>query len=230
MHETADLPPLRVIADVLPADAATRESWRMKFRVLLDTIERVVPEGGDWCTVQKAHTLACLIIGLRPTTVVEIGVWMGGSLIPMALAVQELDAGGRVIAIDPWSSIASVIGQHGENAAWWSKVDHEDAYQRLCARIAKHELESVVTVHRMPSDNAAVPDSIDLLHIDGNHAEQAIRDVARFAPAVRGGGICVLDDVGWEGEHVARAADDLVGLGFRELYPLDTGKVFQRVI
>lgn len=194
---------------------------------LLDVIERDLPAGGDWCTLLRAHTLAAIVVGLRPRIVLEIGVFRGGSLIPMALACKY-NGTGKVIAIDPWSAEASIAGETEKNAAWWSTVNHEAIYQGFIERVNRHELASFVEIWRTRSDDARPPDVIDLLSIDGNHTEQATRDVMRYCPHVRLGGIAVLDDVEWEGGGVAAGVDKARAMGFVDLYPLDKGIVMQR--
>lgn len=200
---------------------------------LLAEIERVTPEGGDWCSVEKASTLAAMIIVNRPRLVVELGVWMGGSAIPIALALRHnsLKHGlpGRLVAIDAWSAEASVAGQEGANLEWWRSIDHARALIVFRERIARHGLTEVVEVVRSPSDAATVPSEIGLLHVDGNHGEQAIRDVERFAPNVHIGGLMVLDDLAWSGGGVTRAWDRAHELGFIDLYPLGTGIAMLRI-
>jgi len=218
---------------------------------LMRTIERVLPDGGDWCDLHKAHTLAALVLALRPRVIVEIGVWMGGSLVPMALALQWLDAHaapalerleqrGKIYGIDPWSPVASVAGEDdATNVAWWSGVDHETAYTKLLLRIADLGLAPYVGIARITSDDfepsilGAMPGvvgcGIDLIHIDGNHTEQAHRDAKRYLPHVRVGGIVVFDDVGWGGGGVARGVEWAREHGFVDLYALGTGLVMQRV-
>jgi predicted O-methyltransferase YrrM len=205
---------------------------------LMSRISETYQEGGDWCSLEKAQTLAAIVIALRPTVICEIGVWMGGSLIPMAMALRALrevdeDAGRhtkdhRVIAIDAWSAEDSCVGQGEADAAWWATVDHEGALSTFRKRLAQHGLAEICQVVQTRSDDAPVPASIDLLHVDGNHADQALRDVVRFAPAVPVGGILVLDDVFWHGGHVRRAYALAEETGFRPLYPLGTGTVMQR--
>lgn len=194
---------------------------------LLQEIERVLPEGGDWCDLDKAETLAALILATRPAIVCELGIWIGGSAIPMALALKH-NGRGRLYAVDPWSTAASIEGQSGANAEWWATVDHEEAYRRFLERIGMHSLSNV-TVMRMTSDEAPIVTPIDILHIDSNHGPQAIKDVLRWAPNVVVGGFLVLDDLGWEGQNVERARDEALGLGFIELYHLGTGALYQRV-
>ena len=43
-----------------------------------------------WCTRHKASVMMDLIFWTKPKVVVEIGVWGGKSLIPMAFAVKAL--------------------------------------------------------------------------------------------------------------------------------------------
>lgn len=207
--------------------------------LLMSEIRMRLSEGGDWCDLEKAQVLAALIIGLRPRLVVEIGVWMGGSLVPMLLALQTLrqadEAKGRpvvprrAVAIDPWSAVASCAGQISENTRWWQSVDHDQAMRVFLGRLEQHGLGGLCEVVRAPSDDAPVPPDIDLLHVDGNHADQAERDVARFAPSVVRGGILVLDDLEWAEGHVRRGRDRAIELGFAELYRLGCGIVLQRL-
>ncbi len=205
---------------------------------LMSEIRDKLAEGGDWCDLEKAQVLAALVIGLRPRVVVEIGVWMGGSLVPMMLALQTLArmdeardrpaVTRRAIAVDPWSPEASCANQLPVNAAWWSSVDHEEAMRAFLARLDRHGLTGLCEVVRRSSDEAPVPPEIDLLHVDGNHADQAERDVVRFAPSVAPGGILVLDDLEWSEGHVRRGHARAVELGFVELYRLGFGVVMQR--
>lgn len=206
---------------------------------LMERIAQVLPEGGQWCDVAKAQTLAAIVVALRPRLVCEVGVWTGGSMIPMLLALRavetlEREAHGlaarrRAVAIDAWSAEASCVGQGDADRQWWGSVDHDAALHTFLARLDAHEVRQLCDVVRAPSDRATVPDAIDLLHLDGNHGEQAVGDVDRFATAVVPGGILVLDDLGWTGGHVRRAQARAVEMGFVEKYPLGTGIVLQRV-
>jgi predicted O-methyltransferase YrrM len=188
------------------------------------------------CSAEKASTLGALVIGLRPKTVVEIGVWMGSSFLPMALAMRSYGVPGThvCVAIDPWDPAASVEGQRNpKNVAWWGRVSHDKAHETFVQRVHELGLEPIVSVQRCRSEQADVPGRIDMLHIDGNHGEQAIGDVIRFAPNVPIGGIVVMDDIKWEAAErgttaVELAVEKLCSLGFDKLYDLGTGAVFQR--
>jgi predicted O-methyltransferase YrrM len=188
-------------------------------------INRIVDEFTEnripgWCPLQKALDLAATVIALRPTRSVEIGVYGGKSLLPIAMACEAIDH-GIVIGIDPWSPAASAEGYTGENANWWAHLNHDGIYQVFVSGIDRLGLKNRVAIERIKSDDATVPEAIDLLHIDGQHTEQAIRDVSKFGANVRLGGIVCMDDLLWQNDgvqHVGQAVTALLSLGFVELH------------
>lgn len=197
-------------------------------------IENELTKITGWCPPAKAIDLATLVYSLRPDVIVELGVWGGRSLIPMTLTCAALQR-GHLIAIDPWNPIESQKGYTGQNEEWWGKQDHELVYQQFIRHLDRLGLSDRVTVIRSPSDDVDPPEC-DVLHVDGQHAAQAIRDVERFAPKVRVGGVVVLDDLTWHNDgvaHVAMAVERLKALGFIELYRNSNGSVewgmFQKV-
>jgi predicted O-methyltransferase YrrM len=199
--------------------------------ILFQRINEVVPTLQGWCELEKAHALAAAVITLRPRVCVEIGVFAGRSLIPLAMALKAVN-GGAVYAIDPWTKEAATEGYDGANAEWWASVDLERVYANFLGSVNQLQLGGHVIVQRAKSDAVEPPDEIDLCHIDGQHTDQATRDARRFASRVRVGGLCFLDDIAWSngnGTKVASALDVLFELGFVELYRVGTGAVFQRV-
>jgi hypothetical protein len=194
-------------------------------------IEDAAPEGGDWCSPDKAVQFASLVLEHRPQVVVELGVWRGGSAIPMAIALRHLGV-GQLLAVDSWFVEASVAGQDGANATWWRSVGtkgHEGARQTFLRRLKKHAIDAqhCKVVHQR-SDAADVPPVIDILHHDANHGPQVVADVERWAPAVRVDGLLILNDLGWTDGYVRRAHARALELGFVDQYPLGTGCVMRR--
>ena len=194
---------------------------------LFQRIERVTPRLSDWTTIEKAHTLAALVIALRPTLTVELGVWQGASLLPMALAHRAIGV-GRVIAVDAWECSASVQGQIDEDAKWWGSVDHQKAYETFITTLAEEGVSQIVDVVRSHSDDYTPPDGINLWSCDGNHSDQAVRDVQKFAPKMAQGGIIVMDDYNWSGGGVRKACAALESMGWIEMYRLGTGGCWRR--
>jgi len=175
-----------------------------------------------WCSWEKAQTLAAAVLTVRPKVIVEIGVWGGKSFVPMVMAQRHLGF-GMSYAIDPWSPAASVLGQQNDaDKEWWGHQDkHDYAYGEFMKNIESLGLCSHIEVIRKASDEVAPQSDIGILHLDGNHGEQTIRDVTRFAPNVIPGGFVFLDDIGWTGGAVEASAAKLKEIGFYELYVVD---------
>lgn len=180
-----------------------------------------------WCSPQAGNDLAMAVIKTKASVVCEIGTFYGASLIPMAMACAEQNH-GICWAIDPWSREASVEGYDDVNAKWWGSVDHESVYQTFLMHLRVQGLERFVKVIREKSDNVEPPDEIDVLNIDGQHTDQAIRDVERFASKVRLNCFCHIDDVEWSSGGPRRAVEKLLTMGFVEVFKRDTGAMFQR--
>ena len=182
-----------------------------------------------WCNPDKQLTLANLVLAVRPSNIVEIGVWGGKSLFPMAITCDHLKS-GHCYAIDPWTADSSVQGQEGEDAKWWGdQAKHDIVFKRFSENITRLNLHNWISVERVSSGRANVPESIGLLHLDGNHGPQALLDIQRFGPSIRSGGVCVLDDLGWTGGAVGQASEWLIANGFIELHKLGTGACYLKL-
>ena len=174
----------------IPGKSST-EQLKQKVFYAMDELE-------GWCSKQKAAVLVDLILNVQPTTVVEIGVFGGKSLIPMAYALKE-NENGKIYGIDPWDSLESIKGMDGVNRDWWGSVDHKQILQGLNEKITKFGLQKQVKLIKNTSEKADPIAHIDLLHIDGNHSlKTSYGDVIKWVPLVRPGGIIIFDDIGWE--------------------------------
>lgn len=160
-----------------------------------------------WCSTNKASILMDFIFMLKPKTIVEIGVWGGKSLIPMAFALKANNQ-GKIYGIDPWDTQASIQGMEGQNKNWWGSVDHSQIYNGLTKQIELLKLNSQIELIKKTSKAAPAISSIDLLHIDGNHSDEAsYLDVQKWVPLVAQGGLIVFDDINWK--TTKRAVDYL---------------------
>lgn len=197
---------------------------------LFQKIQEVVPTLGGWTTVPKAHTLASIIIALRPEVSCELGVWFGRGALSMALAHKEIGK-GIVWAIDAWSAQASIQGQVNEKdrTHWNNQPEHDKAYETFTRQVIVLSVQNCVNIVRSKSQDVAPPKNIGLLVIDGNHGETVLSDVDRYAPCVKTGGIVYADDLDWSGGAVRRGVEKLKRMGFNSLYRFETGEFFQRV-
>lgn len=198
---------------------------------VLQNLEKILPDLDGWADVTKAQRLACLVFAIRPDVSVEIGVFGGRSFYGLALAHKHLGH-GMAIGIDPWSNAAAMEGYEGGNQKYWQELNLNEIHDKFMATLEKQSVLNVTKIIRQKSDEVEPPEIIDLLHVDGQHTEQAVRDVARFAANVRMGGFVIMDDTSWtngEDAPIQRAVALLKDMGFDSLYPLGTGEVFQRI-
>ncbi|MCB1111787.1 MAG: class I SAM-dependent methyltransferase [Chlamydiales bacterium] len=154
-----------------------------------------------WCSHEKASIMMDIVFLLKAETVVEIGVFGGKSLVPMACACKA-NGKGVVYGIDPWDAGESAKGMEGVNLEWWGNLDHDKIYTDLKRKVKKFDLDSYINLLRCTSEEAPIFEEIDILHIDGNHSEDAsLYDVMKWVPLVRKGGVIILDDIGWVDEE-----------------------------
>lgn len=168
---------------------------------LLDRIKTSLPSIHGWCSFDKASKFVDIILEKQPEICVEIGVFGGSSLVPQALALKENNK-GMIYGIDPWSTEAALEHMQGqEHVEWWKKLDIESIFQHCVKNLSKFEVESYCTLVRKKAEDAVhmfADNSIDLLHIDGNHSEDlAFKDASLYLPKVKAGGIIFFDDIWW---------------------------------
>lgn len=151
-----------------------------------------------WCTRPKAAILIDIVTKARPQIIVEIGVWGGKSLVPMAAALKA-NGEGMIYGIDPWNNIDSLENVTNEsNLAYWGYVDHEAVMQQLISKIQHFDLENHIELIRSTSVDAAPIQDIEILHVDGNHSEKtSYFDVTKWVPLMKSGGWIIFDDMTW---------------------------------
>ena len=164
-------------------------------------IEDLIPSLEGWCTPDKALYISDIIYN-NPSinNIVEIGIFGGRFTLAMALVCKVLGR-GRVIGIDPYSNKDAVENFENDppNADWWGKINMLDILNGVLRKSNELELNPFVTIIRERSDTAIQHiNSIDLIHIDGNHSsEQSLKDVNMYLPKVVSGGYICFDDSNW---------------------------------
>jgi len=186
----------------------------------LKEIESLVPSMGGWCTVEKAQSIFSLIIATRPMICLEIGTFYGRSAIPMAMAIKQIGI-GHLTCIDPYNPTESARDENESNRVWWLHLDHNEVMNSFLSTVNSLGLQNVVKLERVTSDEYNPPDNIDILHVDGSHGPQAIKDMRRYGSRVRIGGYVIADDINWiaaERPTVREATQWLDEHGFTKLY------------
>ena len=181
--------------DLLPPTVRTALQSRLE---ALQSLE-------GWATLQKREHLARLVIDHNAMRCVEIGVFGGQSLLAIALATELLPDGDRaqVVGYDPYTKEAALEGDNDKaNDEWWSKLDLAAIHRSALEAIGSLGLSSRCQI-RTKTDIEAADDftngTVDLLHLDANHAKAiSLRSAALWLPKVRAGGIVIQDDCNWD--------------------------------
>jgi predicted O-methyltransferase YrrM len=166
---------------------------------LKEGITNAVNSLEGWTTPERALEMAELILEHKPKIVVELGVFGGRSLIPMAMALRHSNHGGKIFGVDPWKIEAALEAENEKNREWWKGIDLEQIRRGAVNAIWAHLLDPWAVILQTSSQYAAdVWAVIDILNIDGNHSEIAsCRDVELYLPKVPIGGFIWMDDCDW---------------------------------
>lgn len=173
----------------------------MTLEELIDKAVKLLPAIQGWCKPDKARALIETICSRKAELCVEIGVFGGSSLIPQALALNH-NGRGRIVGIDPWAKDAALEAMVApDHREWWGKTDLNAVYEHCKAHIAHQQLGHCCELIRDKAENVVTrfaDESIDVLHIDGNHSELlSYKDATLYLPKVKPGGIIFFDDIWW---------------------------------
>lgn len=162
-------------------------SWpyRSEFRAIWQTVD-FVP---GWFHEGSAAVLYGLIREQKPTTVVEIGSYLGRSTIFFALALRSTGSSGRVVAIDPHTGDRQQL--EGLSA------DRLPTYELFRQHCRAAQVEDVVDARVMTSSEAAAgwKSPVDLLFVDGWHSyDGVLEDGRNWLPHLSPNGVVLFDD------------------------------------
>jgi len=174
-----------------------------------------------WCSIDKAQRLMKIVDDITPSLVVELGVFGGRSLLPLALAAKNNNLSCKVIGIDSWSAQASLEGKNDKaNDDWWASIDYEGMYKYTNDLMIKNGVSSVVELWKNKSRDVISKfkdESIDILHQDSNHSEETTcEEVELYWNKVRVGGMWIFDDTNWP--TTKKAQQMLVNKNYKEIY------------
>lgn len=173
------------------------------------SLSHVYPEDmHGWFSLANRRYLKDFIQRLHPKKAIEVGTWMGVSAIYMA---KLLDAGAKLYCIDPW------IPYHDMANMPECQERLKNAYERFLSNCIHHKVTDKVIPMHMTSMHAfetyfADVNDIDLIYIDGSHAEEDVyNDIMHWQYAVAPAGILCGDDWGWPSvsRAVTRASQEI---------------------
>lgn len=148
----------------------------------------------SWCSEEKIELLMDLMVLEQPVNCVEIGVFSGSSLLPVATTLKFLGR-GKVVGIEPWSNseVVKAMSKNEPQKKWWSEVDMQRVFSECMVMIKQWDLYSYWKIIKSTSENAVQKmGEIDFLHIDGSFmSDSALSDAKLYLPKVKMGG-CIL--------------------------------------
>lgn len=155
-----------------------------------------------WCPEDKMQRLYKLVMDTKPDVIVELGVWAGRSLFPMALALKEIGK-GKAYGYDAWSNKVATEGTNNPaDDEWWAKVDMEYILNCFKNSITFLWLEEWILWEQSKTDEAVtgfIDNGIDIIHQDSAHNVETITlELELWVPKLKSGGYLIVDDTDWE--------------------------------
>jgi len=195
--------------------------WNLENR-LLNFYNHFDSKFGEWgwCSIEKSSKIISSVLSVckdqDDPICVEIGVYGGKSLSPFALALKKLKK-GKVYGIDPWSNKDALVGyDHPSHQQFWGNVDLQ-RMKRICFEMVEYLGVSEHTILiESTSDESPKIENISVLHLDGQHTQQLISDINKYAVNVIPGGYCFIDDIDWS-EDTLKAIPLMESLGFKKV-------------
>ena len=166
---------------------------------------------GGGCPIEKSFLMSYLIQNQCLKTHVEIGIYKGKSLFPVAYSIFL--NGGKSYGIDPYSvedaeEINAPNDLQDRINDFLPKVNFEKLYQDVIMYREKCGYGDNLKIIREPSQEAIKyfkenNITIDFLHIDGNHDTKFVRqDFELYNSILSEGGFIVFDDINWESVNI----------------------------
>lgn len=136
--------------------------------------------------IQHVPFAMYLIDALRPRVFVELGTFYGVSYCAFCQAVKELQLETRCYAIDTWQGDPQG-GFFGHEVLADLKEHHDPLYSQFSELIPSSFSEAL---------NRFEPSSVDLLHIDGFHTYEAVKnDFDTWLPKMSERGVVLFHDI-----------------------------------
>lgn len=176
------------------------------------------------CDDEKFHVLLEIARHSVKGDIVEIGSWWGKSAFILAWMAQHFQI-GNLLCVDPWSN-AHLVQKEKIVDSGSAKVDADEALNvfqiGLLPFNAKHinylRMTSAEAALRYAEERVIISEyfgetqyagKISILHIDGNHAYEAVKaDIAAWGGFVTAGGWIIFDDYMWPYGDGPRIAGD----------------------
>jgi predicted O-methyltransferase YrrM len=150
----------------------------------------------------------------RPSLVIEVGTWKGGSALHIAERMQAAGIDGEIVCIDTFLGSPEhwLVPKFKERLML--KHGRAGLYMQFLSNVVHAGLQHTITPFAASSDVAAEvlrqrKIQADLIYIDGAHDYRAVRaDLRAYWPLLRPGGTMIGDDFTTHWHGVVRAVSE----------------------
>lgn len=154
----------------------------MEFDYNQDFIDFSLPWAGH------RYFAKALVEETRPSLIVELGTWRGTSMFAMLQGIKNKQLKTQFHAVDTWEG--------DKHAGYYEGDKFLEAINKI---IQKHYSSCKIQLNRMRFEDAVdnfEDNSIDLLHIDGLHTYDAVKnDYTTWLPKLKADGIIMFHDI-----------------------------------
>jgi hypothetical protein len=155
------------------------------------------------------------IAGIRPTVVIDVGVWKGGSTIYMAELLRKNGVPGTVISID---TFLGSLEHWNRDSELFNMVFRRNGMPLLYDQFMSNMVRSGLTDYVVPLPQTSTVAALllrrlgiqaGLIHIDASHEyDDVLKDSRMYWDILAPGGYLIGDDYHHYWPDVIRAADD----------------------
>jgi len=139
---------------------------------------------------------------------VEVGVWLGKSIIYLAEQCRLLGKPVTIYAVDTW--MGSDEDFHQDYIKYLSGIKPDGLYHKFRNNIMRYQVWDLITVVRMDSlvaANSFLNEDLDFVFIDASHKYEDVKaDIGAWYPKVKPG--CMLAGHDFNCEDVSRAVKE----------------------
>jgi MMP 1-O-methyltransferase len=198
----------------------TTDLLKWPYRREFDAVWRKVEHVPGWFHEGTGAVVYALMRSEPPSTIVEIGSYLGRSTVFFALALRDVNPQGRVLAIDPHTGDRQQL-----EALSADLLPTFELFRQHCRAAGVEELvEARVATSLEAAADWSGP--VDLLYVDGWHSYDAVvADGEAWLPHLSPPGVAVFDDyVAYQ--EVREGVHDLAAGGLFRLW----GSIFGQAI
>lgn len=153
-----------------------------------------------------------LLEKVKPSRIIEVGTWKGGSAIHMASVARRLGLAPEIICVDTWLGAVEFWTDQKDPERYLAlkcRNGYPTVYYQFMANVLHRNCQDLITPFPQTATIAGLwfrryGVKADLIYIDGSHEEDDVyADLISYWDLVRPGGILVGDDWNWDGVRIA---------------------------